>query len=70
MAGRHLLLAADTAQGLAAACARLLTETDLRRRLVDAAHELHLHAFEREVVEDRIAAGRTGGTRCGAVTGP
>jgi len=53
--GRHLLLA-DTAQGLAAACARLLTETDLRRRLVDAAHELYLDAFEREVVEDRIAA--------------
>ena len=53
--GRHLLLA-DSAQGLAAACARLLTQTDLRRRLVEAAHELYLDAFESEVVERRIAA--------------
>ena len=53
--GRHLLLA-DSAQDVAAACARLLTQTDLRRRLVEAAHELYLDVFESEVVERRIAA--------------
>ena len=53
--GRHLLLT-DSPQGLAAACARLLTQTDLRRRLVEAADELYLDAFESEVVERSIAA--------------
>ena len=52
--GRHLLLA-DTAQGLAASCAQLLTEPDLRQRLVDAAHQLYLDTFEREVVEGQVA---------------
>ena len=51
--GRHLLLA-DTAQGLASACARLLTEPDLRQRLVDAAHERYLDSFERGVVERQV----------------
>jgi glycosyltransferase involved in cell wall biosynthesis len=51
--GRHLLLA-DTAQGLASACARLLTEPDLRQRLVDAAHERYLDSFERAVVERQV----------------
>jgi len=53
--GRHLLLA-DTAPGIASACARLLTEPDLRHRLVDAAHERYVHAFEREVVEGQVRA--------------
>jgi glycosyltransferase involved in cell wall biosynthesis len=52
--GRHLLLA-DTAQGLAASSARLLNEPDLRRRLVDAAHQLYLDAFERGVIEGQVA---------------
>jgi len=53
--GRHLLLA-DTAQELASACARLLTDPGLRQRLVDAAHQRYLDAFEREVVEGSINA--------------
>ncbi len=53
--GRHLLLA-DTERELASACAKLLTEPDLRRRLVEAAHQRYLHAFEREVVEGQVAA--------------
>jgi glycosyltransferase involved in cell wall biosynthesis len=52
--GRHLLLA-DSAQGLAAACARLLTEPDLRRQLVHDAYERYLDAFDREVVSRRVA---------------
>ncbi len=53
--GRHLLIA-DSAQGLAAACARLLTEPELRQHLVDAAFEHYLDAFDRRVVEDQISA--------------
>ena len=51
--GRHVLLA-DTAPGLASACARLLTEPDLRRRLVEAAHERYLETFERDIAESRV----------------
>jgi transcription initiation factor TFIIIB Brf1 subunit/transcription initiation factor TFIIB len=47
---------ADTAQGSASACARLLSDPELRQRLVDAAHELYPDAYDREVVEGRIAA--------------
>ena len=53
--GRHLLLA-DTTAELAAACARLLTEPDLRRRLVDAARDLYLESFESEVAEAQVTA--------------
>jgi glycosyltransferase involved in cell wall biosynthesis len=52
--GRHLLLA-DSAQGLATACARLLTEPDLRQQLVHDAYERYLDAFDREVVARRVA---------------
>jgi glycosyltransferase involved in cell wall biosynthesis len=52
--GRHLLLA-DSAQGLATACARLLTEPDLRQQLVHDAYERFLDAFDREVVARRVA---------------
>jgi glycosyltransferase involved in cell wall biosynthesis len=51
--GRHLLVA-DTAQQLASACARLITEPALRRRLVDAAYVRYLEAFECDVVEGRV----------------
>jgi glycosyltransferase involved in cell wall biosynthesis len=51
--GRHLLVA-DTAQQLASACARLITEPALRRRLVDAAYGRYLEAFEGDVVEGRV----------------
>lgn len=53
--GTHLLLA-DTTEGMAAACARLLTEPDLRRRVTEAAHRRYLEAFEREVVEARVSS--------------
>jgi glycosyltransferase involved in cell wall biosynthesis len=51
---RHLLLG-DTAHELASACTRLLTEPDLRERLVDSAHRHYLQTFEREVVVRQIA---------------
>jgi glycosyltransferase involved in cell wall biosynthesis len=54
VAGGHHLLLADTAQELASACARLLTEPDLRERLVNAAHQHYLHSFEREVVVRQV----------------
>ena len=44
--GVHLLLA-DDPDAFAAACQRLLTEPDLRKRLVDAAEELYRERFER-----------------------
>ena len=53
--GRELLVA-DTAAGLATACARVLTDPGLRRRLVDAAYARYLDAFRSDVVEDRVAA--------------
>jgi hypothetical protein len=53
--GVHLLVA-ETADGLAAACSRLLEEPDLRRTIVAHAHELYLERFESEVVEDEIGA--------------
>jgi hypothetical protein len=39
---------------LAAACARLITEPALRRRLVDAAYARYLEAFEGDVVGGRV----------------
>jgi hypothetical protein len=53
--GRHLLVA-DSAQGLATARARFLTEPDLRQRLVDAGFQRYLEAVDRRVVEDQVAA--------------
>jgi glycosyltransferase involved in cell wall biosynthesis len=52
--GVHLLIA-DTPAALAAACARLLTDPSLRRRVVDAAHQLFLDKFQNEVVERAVA---------------
>jgi glycosyltransferase involved in cell wall biosynthesis len=43
--GVHLLLA-DTPDDFAAACRRLLSDTALRKRMVDAAEELFLRHYE------------------------
>ena len=51
----HLLLA-DTAGGLAGACARLLGDEGLRGRLVDRAHQLFLERFADDVVTGEVAA--------------
>jgi len=51
--GVHLLVA-ETADGLAAACSRLVGEPDLRRKIVAHAHELYLERFESDVVENDI----------------
>lgn len=53
--GRELLLA-DDAEGLAAACARLLLEPALRARLVEAAYAHYLATFERDVVGAKVVA--------------
>jgi glycosyltransferase involved in cell wall biosynthesis len=53
--GVHLLLA-DEPEAFAAACERLLTEPDLRRRLVDKAEELYRDRYERSTARDRIEA--------------
>jgi glycosyltransferase involved in cell wall biosynthesis len=52
--GVHLLIA-DTPASLAAACARLLADLSLRRRVVDAAHQLFLDKFQNGVVEREVA---------------
>jgi polysaccharide biosynthesis protein PslH len=52
--GVHLLLA-DDAPALAEACARLLTEPDLRRTVTGAAHRLFEERFRSEVVEEAVA---------------
>jgi glycosyltransferase involved in cell wall biosynthesis len=67
--GRHLLLA-DTTEGLASACARLLTETDLRRRVTEAAYQRYLDAFERGVVEERVVVVAQSAVAEGAVPAP
>jgi glycosyltransferase involved in cell wall biosynthesis len=51
----HLLLA-DGPDDFARACERLLTEPNLRKRLVDAAEELYREQYERAVARDRIEA--------------
>jgi glycosyltransferase involved in cell wall biosynthesis len=53
--GVHLLLA-DDPETFAAACERLLTEPDLRERLVDAAEKRFFERYERSVAHDRIQA--------------
>ena len=52
--GVHLLLA-DTAVGLAAACARLLTDVGLRERVVASAEAVYQARFTEEIVETRVA---------------
>ncbi len=53
--GVHLLVA-DTADGLASACARLLADEALRARLSEAAHALFVDEFADDVVAARVAA--------------
>lgn len=53
-AGVHLLVGED-APALAEACARLLTEPQLRRSVTDAAHDLFEERFRSEVVEGAVA---------------
>ncbi len=52
--GVHLLVGED-APALAEACARLLTEPQLRRSVTDAAHDLFEERFRSEVVEGAVA---------------
>jgi glycosyltransferase involved in cell wall biosynthesis len=51
--GIHLLLA-DDAEGFAEACRRLLTDADLRGRLVDAAEELFVERYESTRVREQV----------------
>ena len=51
--GRHLLIA-DDAEGIAGACAQLLTDTALRRRLTEAAHQLFDRQFRMERIEEQV----------------
>jgi glycosyltransferase involved in cell wall biosynthesis len=52
--GVHLLVA-DTAEDLAAACARLLSDEALRARLTGAAHRLFAERYTDDVVGARVA---------------
>jgi len=52
--GVHLLLA-DEPESVAAAVARLLADTELRRSLTDRAHQLYLDHFDEALVERRVA---------------
>jgi glycosyltransferase involved in cell wall biosynthesis len=52
--GVHLLVG-DDAPALADACARLLTDPDLRRTVTDGAHRLFEERFRSEVVEEAVA---------------
>jgi polysaccharide biosynthesis protein PslH len=51
--GVHLLLA-DTPEDFAAACERLLTDFELRKRLVDAAEQRYLETYEWTPTRERI----------------
>jgi glycosyltransferase involved in cell wall biosynthesis len=53
--GEHLLTA-DTPEGIAAACARLLQDVDLRAALTGAAHELFRERFAEDVVIGQVGA--------------
>ncbi len=52
--GQHLLVA-ESAQAMAEAVTRLLTDLPLRRRLVQAAHDLYLDEFQDEVAFRQVA---------------
>ena len=53
--GTHLLIA-DTAEGIAAACARLLADDELRVQLVERGHELFCEHFAEDVVAEQVGA--------------
>ena len=51
--GIHLLIA-DSPEDFAAACERLLTDIDLRKRLVDAAEQRYLEVYEWSPTRERL----------------
>jgi len=51
--GEHLLIG-DSPDSIAAACARLLTDSQLRQRIVDSAHELFLERYQRDRVVEVV----------------
>ncbi len=51
--GEHLLIG-DDPESLARACARLLTDEDLRRRIVERAYDLFVDRFRRDHAEDAV----------------
>jgi glycosyltransferase involved in cell wall biosynthesis len=51
--GVHLLLA-DDPDAMATACERLLTDLDLRQRIVDAAEQRYLERYESSVARERV----------------
>jgi polysaccharide biosynthesis protein PslH len=51
---RHLLVAEDP-DAFAAACADLLTDRELRHRLVDSAHELYWRRYRWDIIRPRIS---------------
>ncbi len=50
----HHLLIADAPDSIAAACARLLDDEDLRARLADNAHRLFVERFQADRVQDEV----------------
>jgi len=48
------LLIGDSPSSIAAACARLLTDVELRRRIVDGAHALFLERYQRDRVVESV----------------
>ncbi len=69
----HHLLIADTPNAIAAACARLLEDEELRARLVDNAHRLFVARYQADRVHDAVkriagrAASLSSGPRGGSV---
>jgi glycosyltransferase involved in cell wall biosynthesis len=53
--GIHLLVA-DDPDGFASACQRLLTDSELRKRVIDAAERRYLERYESSLVKARIQA--------------
>ena len=51
--GEHLLIG-DSPDSIAAACARLLTDSQLRQRIVDGAHKLFLDRYQRDRVVESV----------------
>jgi polysaccharide biosynthesis protein PslH len=50
----HHLLIADTPEAIAAACARLLEDEELRARLADNAHHLFVERYQADRVHDTV----------------
>jgi glycosyltransferase involved in cell wall biosynthesis len=63
----HLLIA-DTPDAIAAACARLLKDEDLRARLTDNAHRLFVERYQADRVHDAVK--RVAGSAASMSSGP